>query len=90
MHKAWFETFIRLILTEKRLSPLPLLVTFLPFMNPPNPPLPYPSSLLPLYTPHSCLYGWDGKQFDEHYYCKLDKLWYHWKSAREEAYSKED
>ena len=62
----------------------------IPFTLPPNPPLPYPEDLLPLYTPHPCLFGWGDKQFDEHYQHKLNKLWYRWKSAREEAYSKED
>ena len=62
----------------------------IPFTIPPPPPLPYPEELLPLYTPHPRLFGWDGKQFDEYYHRKLDKLWYRWKSAREEAYSKED
>ena len=62
----------------------------IPFTIPPPPPLPYPEDLLPLYTPHPRLFGWDGKQFDEYYHRKLDKLWYHWKSACKEAYSKED
>ena len=62
----------------------------IPFTIPPNPPLPYPEDLLPLYTPHPHLFGWGDKQFDKHYQRKLDKLWYRWKSAREEAYSEED
>ena len=62
----------------------------IPFTIPPPPPLPYPEELLPLYTPHPRLFGWDSKQFDEHYHRKLDKLWYCWKSAHEEAYSEED
>ena len=62
----------------------------IPFTIPPNPPLPYLEDLLPLYTPHPCLFGWDDKWFDEHYHHKLNKLWYCWKSTREEAYSEED
>ena len=62
----------------------------IPFTIPPNPPLPHLEDLLPLYTPHPRLFGWGDKQFDEHYQRKLDKLWYRWKSAREEAYSEED
>jgi hypothetical protein len=49
-----------------------------------------PTHLLPLYTPHPRLYGWSDKEFHEEYLYKLEKAWQHWKSAREEAYSKED
>jgi hypothetical protein len=79
--------------TIRNVYPLPSSPTSprnLPFTIPPNPPLPYPESLLPLYTPHPRLYGWDDKKFDKHYRHKLEKLWYHWKSARKEAYSEED
>ena len=62
----------------------------IPFTIPPNPPLPYPEDLLPLYTPHPRLFRWDDKWFNKHYHRKLDKLWYHWKSACEETYSEED
>jgi hypothetical protein len=49
-----------------------------------------PAHLLPLYTPHPQLYGWSDKEFHKEYLYKLEKAWQHWKSAREEAYSKED
>jgi hypothetical protein len=79
--------------TIQNINPLPSSPSSpcnLPFTIPPNPPLPYPKSLLPLYTPHPQLYGWDNKKFDEYYHHKLEKLWYRWKSTREDAYSEED
>ena len=43
--------------------------------------------LLPLYTPHPRLFGWDDDKFEVEYRKKLDCNWQRWKSARKEAYA---
>ena len=43
--------------------------------------------LLPLYTPHPRLFGWDDDEFEVEYRKKLNRNWQRWKSAREEAYT---
>jgi hypothetical protein len=79
-------------------SPSPSLSPRLQDASPPIVPTPNgffrprgtPAHLLPLYTPHPRLYGWSDKEFHKEYLYKLEKAWQRWKSAREEAYSKED
>ena len=70
-------------------SPSPPSLHRLPNVHVPNvslSPLHTPAHLLPLYTPHPRLFGWDNDEFQEEYHKKLEWNWQRWKSACEEAY----